>query len=82
MAAADRPARARRLLGGDRGGAQACLDWVAAQAADDGELPEQTQHHLLAPAQLEPWVERWGPPPRPLLWSHAMFLDLAVALDA
>jgi len=26
------------------------------------------------------WVERWGLPPSPLLWSHAMFLDLDLAL--
>jgi hypothetical protein len=28
----------------------------------------------------DPWVEKWGPPPCPLLWSHAMFLTLASEL--
>jgi hypothetical protein len=27
-------------------------------------------------------VDRWGPPARPLLWSHALFLALALELDA
>jgi isomaltose glucohydrolase len=57
------------------------LDWVAAHATGNGELPEQSQDHLLAPERYDEWVERWGPPPSPLLWSHAMFLDLALALD-
>lgn len=64
----------------ERGGD--CLDWIAAHASADGELPEQSQDHLLHPDQLEPWIERWGPPASPLLWSHAMFLTLAHELDA
>jgi GH15 family glucan-1,4-alpha-glucosidase len=66
---------------GDRDRARAALEWVAAHAAAGGELPEQAQDHLLAPDGYDTWVERWGPPPSPLLWSHAMFLDLALALD-
>jgi isomaltose glucohydrolase len=58
-----------------------CLDWVAAHATPAGELPEQSQDHLLAPAQWETWVRKLGPPPCPLLWSHAMFLTLAQELD-
>lgn len=64
----------------DRG--QERLDWVAAHAEADGALPEQSQDHLLHPDQLEPWVEKWGPPPSPLLWSHAMFLTLDHELRA
>ena len=63
------PARARERL-----------DWIAAHATADGELPEQSQDHLLHPDHYEPWVERWGPPPSPLLWAHAMFLTLALEL--
>ena len=55
-----------------------CLDWIAAHERPEG-LPEQSQDHLLHPESYEPWVERWGPPPSPLLWSHAMFLTLARA---
>jgi GH15 family glucan-1,4-alpha-glucosidase len=61
--------------------ARDCLDWIAAHATPAGELPEQSQDHLLAPDQWEPWVRKWGPPPCPLLWSHAMFLTLAHELD-
>ena len=60
--------------------ARAKLDWVSEHATRDGWLPEQSQDHLLAPAMVQEWVERWGPPASPLLWSHAMFLTLAAAL--
>jgi len=66
---------------GDVIGARGRLEWIAAHATGDGGLPEQSQDHLLAPDRFDEWVERWGPPPSPLLWSHAMFLDLALALD-
>jgi GH15 family glucan-1,4-alpha-glucosidase len=60
--------------------ARAKLEWIAAHATGEGQLPEQSQDHLLAPESYEPWVQKWGPPPSPLLWSHAMFLTLATAL--
>ena len=53
------------------------LDWVARHATEDGLLPEQSQDHLLHPDAWERWVAKWGPPPCPLLWSHAMYLALA-----
>jgi GH15 family glucan-1,4-alpha-glucosidase len=56
------------------------LEWVAAHATPAGELPEQSQDHLLAPESYDPWVAKWGAPARPLLWSHAMFLTLAHTL--
>ena len=55
------------------------LDWIAAHATPDGGLPEQVQDHLLHPQTFDEWVAKWGPPPSPLLWSHAMFLTLAHA---
>lgn len=58
------------------------LEWIVAQADPDLLLPEQTETHLLAPDHLRPWIERWGPSARPLLWSHAMFLDLALESGA
>ena len=57
--------------------ADEALRWIAAHATDDGLLPEQSQDHLLSPDTFEPWLAKWGPPPCPLLWSHAMFLVLA-----
>jgi GH15 family glucan-1,4-alpha-glucosidase len=62
------------------GRARECLAWVEAHATRDGLLPEQSRDHLLRPDRYEPWVERWGPPPCPLLWSHAMYLRLHHAL--
>ena len=56
------------------------LEWVARHASSDGHLPEQVNDHLLSP-DLEPvWIDRWGPVAAPLLWSHAMFLTLAIEL--
>jgi GH15 family glucan-1,4-alpha-glucosidase len=52
------------------------LEWVAAHATPDGGLPEQSQDDLLHPGAYDEWVAKWGLPPSPLLWSHAMFLTL------
>jgi GH15 family glucan-1,4-alpha-glucosidase len=56
--------------------AQECVDWIERHATPAGELPEQSQDHLLHPERYAPWVERWGEPACPLLWSHAMYLRL------
>lgn len=63
---------ARHTLGLD---AAAQLAWIEAAANDDGALPEQTGERL-RPERYRPWVERWGEPAVPLLWSHAMYLTL------
>ncbi len=57
-----------------------CLHWVASQADEQGEMPEQAAHHLLSPAHLPEWNARWGLSAKPLLWSHAMYLILYTAL--
>jgi GH15 family glucan-1,4-alpha-glucosidase len=54
--------------------AERVLAWIEAQADEDGALPEQVETHLRRPASRAAWVERWGSPARPLLWSHAMYL--------
>jgi len=56
------------------------LRWAASTANAEGELPEQVDQHLLDPARVDEWVERWGPVAQPLLWSHAMYVRLAVQL--
>lgn len=58
------------------------LSWVASKANERYELPEQASEHLLAPAEFDSWQARWGPIAQPLLWSHAMFLSLALELGA
>ncbi len=57
------------------------LAWVASHATPDGDLPEQTSECLLTPAARQAWIDRWGPVATPLLWSHAMFLTLALELE-
>jgi len=56
------------------------LAWIAGHATADGLLPEQVADHLLAPDRRAEWLARWGPVATPLLWSHAMYLSLAVEL--
>jgi isomaltose glucohydrolase len=60
--------------------AEECLRWIEGHATREGLLPEQSQDHLQRPGRYLPWVERWGEPPCPLLWSHAMYLRLHHAL--
>jgi isomaltose glucohydrolase len=62
--------------------ATAQLEWIEAHATADGELPEQVQDSLLHSDRYRPWVDKWGPPPQPLLWSHAMYLTLRSVMDA
>lgn len=65
---------------GDRSRAHALLEWVASTAGPADEIPEQVEQHLLDPAHLQPWNERWGSSAAPLLWSHAMYVRLATEL--
>lgn len=65
---------------GNRARAHELLEWAASTAGANAELPEQVDHHLLDPDHLQPWNERWGSSANPLLWSHAMFIRLAIAL--
>jgi GH15 family glucan-1,4-alpha-glucosidase len=58
------------------------LRWIVGQATPEGQLPEQVLHRVLAPASVGVWLDRWGPIATPLLWSHAMFLTLALELGA
>lgn len=71
---------------GDQGSlekARKALNWVKAQAGKDGrpfELPEQIPVNLIDPNYYSPWVDRWGPIATPLLWSHAKYMILDLAL--
>lgn len=66
-----------RVAAGDIATGRRYLEWAAAQADPDGDLPEQVQHHLLHPDHERQWIQRWGTVATPLLWSHAMYLILA-----
>jgi GH15 family glucan-1,4-alpha-glucosidase len=57
------------------------LDWIEAQADTKGDLPEQVAVHLNAPDRHQEWVDQWGPIAKPLLWSHANHIILALHLD-
>jgi isomaltose glucohydrolase len=57
--------------------ARAKLDWTRSHIGDNGWIAEQSQDYLLHSEEYEPWIQRWGQPANPLLWSHAMFQTLA-----
>jgi GH15 family glucan-1,4-alpha-glucosidase len=61
---------------GDLTGATDILRWVASTANATNELPEQIDGELLHPANRQLWIDRWGEPAVPLLWNHAMFIQL------
>lgn len=61
---------------GDRKQAIQALDWISSQADPLGRLPEQVPYPLPPSDLYNQWVERWGTPASPLLWSHAMYLVL------
>ncbi len=67
-----------RLARSDALGAIRQLEWIAAHATADGDLPEQVADHVLDRSWRQPWLERWGPVATPLLWSHAMYLTLSL----
>lgn len=62
--------------------ARSLIEWVENQASSDGNMPEQVSQHLLDLSYYDPWVERWGKPASPLLWSHAMYLIVQSELEA
>jgi GH15 family glucan-1,4-alpha-glucosidase len=62
--------------------AREMLDWVEAQADDQGNLPEQVPRTLTAPRYLETWRKRRGEIANPLLWAHAKVLILRHHLAA
>lgn len=66
---------------GDFAGALEILRWVAGTANQANELPEQIDGNLLHPSSRRDWIEKWGEPAIPLLWSHAMFLHLYATLN-
>lgn len=60
--------------------AEQILHWIAEQADEHGHLPEQVPVNLNDPGSYEPWRQRWGEIATPLLWSHAKYIILSVAI--
>ncbi|WP_231601153.1 glycoside hydrolase family 15 protein [Salinibacterium sp. SWN167] len=66
--------------GGDTARARNQLEWAASTVTAEGFLPEQVDDDLLDPSRVAEWQERWGSVATPLLWSHAMYVRLAVEI--
>ena len=54
--------------------------WTEQQATGEDELPEQVLHGLFSEKDLSKWLIDWGPAASPLMWSHAMYVLLVLAL--
>ncbi len=59
--------------------ARETLTWLESQADENGNLPEQVEPRLAG--EYEKWNQRWGPPAKPLLWSHALHIILKSKLE-
>jgi GH15 family glucan-1,4-alpha-glucosidase len=66
---------------GDRERARRILAWVDAQRDAQGNLPEQVPVATSNARYLAYWRRQWGASAKPLLWSHAMRVVLAAAVD-
>lgn len=60
--------------------AQRCLDWIVDHFDIQGLLAEQYDGELRDRDNHDFWVSKWGPPAKDLMWSHAMFIILSLAL--
>jgi GH15 family glucan-1,4-alpha-glucosidase len=67
---------------GDVNAALARWDWITAQIDERGRLGEQFGGDGRDPTNFGHWVRRWGRPARELVWSHAMYVVLAIELEA
>lgn len=65
-----------RSAHGDKRTATEIFEWMADCANEKFELSEQLELDLLHPEVRQEWINKWGVPAVPLLWSHAMFLLL------
>lgn len=66
---------------GQREKAEELKEWIERQADAEGNLPEQAPRTLNDPASYPRWRERWGKIASPLLWSHAKYIILSLALS-
>jgi GH15 family glucan-1,4-alpha-glucosidase len=67
---------------GDLAAAQRCQDWVTDHFDDQGRLGEQFGGDRRDPEHYLEWVERWGRSATDLVWSHAMYVVLAIEVAA
>jgi GH15 family glucan-1,4-alpha-glucosidase len=69
-----------RLAVGDIEAAKRSADWIEDRFDSGGRLAEQFGGERRDPPHYREWEERWGPPARDLLWSHAMYVELAAGI--
>jgi GH15 family glucan-1,4-alpha-glucosidase len=70
-----------RSAQGDTDTATRVFEWLTNCANENLELPEQLATDLLYPETRDEWIQKWGKPAEPLLWSHAMFLLLKKEIE-
>lgn len=69
-------------ISGNLGAAQQRSDWITERIDDQGRLAEQFGGERRDPKSYGEWVGRWGAPAPDLVWSHAMYVVLALAREA
>jgi GH15 family glucan-1,4-alpha-glucosidase len=52
------------------------VEWIRSTANENFMLPEQITTNSQNKEMIQPWIDKWGLPADPLLWSHAMYLIL------
>ena len=65
---------------GDLENAERCRTWIADHIDATGQLAEQFGGDDRDYEHYREWELRWGPPARDLMWSHAMYIVLSIAL--
>jgi GH15 family glucan-1,4-alpha-glucosidase len=71
-----------QLARGDTAAAGRSLAWIEAHVDAAGRLAEQFGGEHRDPQMYQEWVDRWGHPARDLLWSHAQYVVLGLAVSA
>jgi GH15 family glucan-1,4-alpha-glucosidase len=66
---------------GDFESAERCRSWISDHIDANGELAEQFGGEDRDLEHYQEWMLRWGPPAMDLMWSHAMYIVLSIALS-
>ncbi|MDK2945739.1 MAG: hypothetical protein PWP02_438 [Thermosipho sp. (in: thermotogales)] len=68
------------IRNGELNKAKEIKKWIENHFNEKG-LPEQIPEYLIDSSKYNEWVELWGEIARPLLWSHANYLELLLDLE-
>ena len=67
---------------GDIEAATRCQAWIESHYRSNGTLGEQYGGENRDVRNYRAWEEKWGPPAHNLMWSHAMYVVLSLAIES